>query len=83
MGIQDLSKTEKVIFDLIGQGLKNGAIAKKLFRSPRTIETHRHRILMKLGLNSTTDIVKAWIWEQIKECVVPYEHIKNILGIKE
>jgi DNA-binding CsgD family transcriptional regulator len=32
-------------------------IGERLFISPRTVETHRARILKKLGLRSQTDIV--------------------------
>ena len=53
-----LSKREREVFFLLAQGEVNRNIAKKMFLSPRTIETHRARILKKLNLNSTADIVR-------------------------
>lgn len=56
--IEKLSKREKEVFFLLCEGTKNAAIAKGLFLSPRTIETHRCRILNKLGCESTVHLVK-------------------------
>ena len=44
---------------LISQGYTSKDIADKLFVSPRTIETHRHNILKKLGLPNAAQL-SSW-----------------------
>ena len=52
-----LSNREREVFLLLAQGVPNRIIAKGLFISPRTVETHRARILKKLKLSSTADLI--------------------------
>ena len=47
--LSPLSPREREIFHLLAIGLQNSGIAKKLFISPRTVETHRARIIQKLS----------------------------------
>ncbi len=85
MDITKLSKQETRVFNYIGQGLKNSDIAKEMGLSPRTIETNRDRIMMKLNLDSTTEIVKVWIWSQTQiyfsQGGISKKQLKKILGI--
>lgn len=53
-----LSPREREMFFLIVDGLPNRTIAKKLFISPRTVETHRARVIKKLQLASNADLVR-------------------------
>jgi DNA-binding NarL/FixJ family response regulator len=53
-----LSKREREIFYLLADGIPNRVIAKKLFISPRTVETHRARVIKKLGFSSTADLIR-------------------------
>lgn len=53
-----LTEREKQILSLIASGLTNRQIANKLFISIKTVETHRNRILQKLGVHTTADMVK-------------------------
>ena len=53
-----LSPREREIFQLLADGLQNTVIAKKLFISPRTVETHRARVVRKLGLTSNGDLIR-------------------------
>lgn len=53
-----LTKREREIFFMLAEGLPNRIIAKKLIISARTVETHRARVIKKLGLSSTADIVR-------------------------
>ncbi|MCB0347089.1 MAG: response regulator transcription factor, partial [Bdellovibrionales bacterium] len=46
------------IFHLLADGMQNASIAKKLFISPRTVETHRARVVRKLGLNSNAELIR-------------------------
>ena len=58
-----LSKREQEVALLITRGLMTRDIAKTLFISERTVETHVMHILNKLGLTSRTQIV-AWAVKQ-------------------
>jgi two-component system nitrate/nitrite response regulator NarL len=60
-----LSAREKEIIKYIADGLNSKEIAKSLFLSVRTIETHRSRILHKLGLKNTAELVRLAIIENI------------------
>lgn len=53
-----LSKREQEILVLISKGFTSLRIAKTLFISKHTVETHRKNILRKLELNSSTELVK-------------------------
>ncbi|MCR4394880.1 MAG: LuxR C-terminal-related transcriptional regulator, partial [Dehalococcoidales bacterium] len=39
-------------------GLSNNEIAKRLYISPRTVETHRNNLMRKLGLRSQTQLIQ-------------------------
>lgn len=54
----NLSPREIEIIKLFADGLSYNDIAKQLFISKRTVETHKKNILDKLALNSTVDLVK-------------------------
>lgn len=53
-----VSKAEREVIVLVAQGLSNKEIAFKLGKSVRTIENHRHRLMKKLKLTSTADLVR-------------------------
>ena len=53
-----LTEREIEIIKLIKDGCTNKEIAEKLFLSPRTVETHRARILKKLELKNSLFLVK-------------------------
>ena len=53
-----LTEREREILTLIASGLTNKKIADQLSISIKTVETHRARILQKLDMHSTTELVK-------------------------
>ncbi len=53
-----LSEREREIVLLVTQGLSSKQIASKTSLSPRTVENHRARILGRLGLANTADLVR-------------------------
>jgi DNA-binding NarL/FixJ family response regulator len=53
-----LTEREREILALIASGLTNKKIANQLSISIKTVETHRTRILQKLDVHSTADLVK-------------------------
>ncbi|MGV9868816.1 protein kinase domain-containing protein [Rhodococcus koreensis] len=57
-----LTKRERQVADLIGEGLTNQVIARRLVISPRTAQGHVEHILAKLGFTSRTQVA-AWVAE--------------------
>lgn len=55
---QTLTEREREVFQLLAEGSRNQAIARKLHVSVKTIETHRAHILAKLKLGGIADLVK-------------------------
>jgi DNA-binding NarL/FixJ family response regulator len=53
-----LTTREREVLQLAAQGLSNAEIGQRLIISPRTAETHRAKVLRKLGLRSQTDVVR-------------------------
>jgi DNA-binding CsgD family transcriptional regulator len=54
---QGLTRREAQILELVSQGLRNAAIAKRLFLSTKTVEHHVSAILKKLGVSSRAKII--------------------------
>ncbi len=53
-----LSKREKQVLELVAEGFTNIQIGEKLEISPKTVARHRERIMNKLDLHSSTELVK-------------------------
>ncbi len=56
-----LTKRESEILKLIVAGKTNKKIAQALYRTERTIEYHRHRLMRKLEVHTAADLVKCAI----------------------
>jgi DNA-binding NarL/FixJ family response regulator len=56
--LASLSAREREIFDLLVRGYTNAEVAKQLFISVKTVETHRTRILRKLDVHNIGDLVR-------------------------
>ena len=48
--LADLTEREHEVLALMAEGQSNQGVAKRLHLSPKTVETHVHRIFTKLGL---------------------------------
>lgn len=55
--ISELSERELEIIRLVAEGLSSNEIGKKIFISPRTVDTHRNNILQKLDLPNIASLV--------------------------
>lgn len=53
-----LSARERDVFDLLVRGFNNAEVAERLEISRRTVETHRSRILKKLGVHSAAELIR-------------------------
>ena len=57
-GLHDLSSREQEVLALTAEGYSSREIGKKLFISPKTVDTYRSRIMKKLGLNHRSELVR-------------------------
>ena len=53
--LEELTPREREVLGLMAEGFSNAGICKKLFLSPKTVETHVRQIFQKLGLGETPD----------------------------
>jgi DNA-binding NarL/FixJ family response regulator len=53
-----LTHREREIMSLIARGQTSKEISESLFISPKTVETHRKNIMIKLGLHSVAELVR-------------------------
>ncbi|HEV3329891.1 MAG TPA: response regulator [Bryobacteraceae bacterium] len=63
-----VSHREREIIQLVAEGKSNKEVANTLNISPKTVETHRARIMAKLDLHSISDLVRYAIRNGITEC---------------
>jgi DNA-binding NarL/FixJ family response regulator len=53
--LAELTAREREVLELMAEGRTNAGIAKRLWLTEKTVETHVRSILMKLGLSVSTD----------------------------
>jgi len=53
-----LTPREQEVMSLVAEGLSTNQISERLFISPKTVENHRSRIMKKLGLHRTIELVR-------------------------
>jgi DNA-binding NarL/FixJ family response regulator len=53
-----LTDREREVFQLVVEGKTNAQIADLLFISPKTVDNHRTRMMEKLGLHGTAELVR-------------------------
>lgn len=57
-GLHSLSAREQEVLALTAEGFSSTEIGKRLFISPKTVDTYRGRIMQKLGLNHRSELVR-------------------------
>ena len=55
---QRLTDREREVFQLVVEGKTNAQIADMLCISPKTVDNHRTRLMEKLGIHGTADLVR-------------------------
>ena len=66
--VESLTDRELDVFELIGKGLPTRDIAKKLYISPKTVDSYRERLKFKLKLDSAAELLKHAIhWVYYKQ----------------
>jgi ATP/maltotriose-dependent transcriptional regulator MalT len=58
MSLQDLTKQEKIVAEMIARGMTRKAIAEELFISPATVATYMTNIYQKLFIENTQPVGK-------------------------
>ena len=62
-GISGLSRRERQVLTLVAEGLSTREIAGQLALSPRTVETHRARVMEKLHVRRTSHLIRLAVEE--------------------
>ena len=60
-----LTRREKEVLELIADGLTNAEIAKQLFISVATVDTHRKNLLAKFDVKNTASLIKTAVQQQL------------------
>jgi two-component system response regulator NreC len=56
--VEELSEREQEVLQLTAEGYSSVETGKKLFLSPKTVDTYRSRLMQKLGLGSRAELVR-------------------------
>jgi DNA-binding CsgD family transcriptional regulator len=56
--LEKLSQRERQVLECVARGDTNAEIATRLGLSRRTVETHRARMMRKLGLETQADAIR-------------------------
>ncbi|MEX2571946.1 MAG: response regulator transcription factor, partial [Gemmatimonadota bacterium] len=56
--LEELSEREREVMALTAEGYSAREIGKKLFLSPKTVDTYRSRLMQKLGLSHRSELVR-------------------------
>jgi DNA-binding NarL/FixJ family response regulator len=56
--LEELSARERDVFALAAEGYSSSEIGKKLFLSPKTVDTYRARLMQKLGISHRAELVR-------------------------
>ena len=56
--LEALTTREREVFLLLAEGQSPSKVANSLFVSPKTVHTHRQHIMEKLGLRTTTELIR-------------------------
>lgn len=60
-----LTRREKEVLELIANGMTNNEIAKTLFVSNTTVDTHRGNLLLKLQAKNTAELIKLAVMKKL------------------
>lgn len=56
--LEELSEREREVLTMTSEGYSASEIGKKLFLSPKTVETYRARLMQKLGFHHRSELVQ-------------------------
>ncbi len=55
-GWESLTETERAVSRLVAEGLTNGAVARRLYISPHTVNTHLRHVFAKLDISNRVEL---------------------------
>jgi two-component system, NarL family, response regulator NreC len=67
--VEHLTTREREVFLLLAEGKTPTEVARSLFVSPKTVHTHRQHIMEKLGLRTTTELIRFALREGLIKTV--------------
>jgi two-component system response regulator NreC len=67
--VDHLTTREREVFLLLAEGKTPTEVARSLFVSPKTVHTHRQHIMEKLGLRTTTELIRFALRERLIKTV--------------
>jgi len=67
--LNSLTHREREVFLLLAEGKKPSEVAATLFVSTKTVHTHRQHIMEKLGLRTTTELIRFALREGLIKAV--------------
>jgi DNA-binding CsgD family transcriptional regulator len=67
--LSELTPRENEVANLLADGLEPREIAAKLGISPTTVDVHRGKVKMKLGVKTTVNLVKYVIVKRLADAI--------------
>ncbi len=64
-GFDSLSNRERAVLRGVAAGSSSAQIAKALFLSPKTIDSYRSRIMIKLGVRNRADLIRLTLKHEL------------------
>jgi two-component system response regulator NreC len=74
--LEALSEREREVLALTAEGYSSAEIGKKLFLSPKTVDTYRARMMQKLGLTHRAELVRL----ALETGLLKAEHAPGVNG---
>jgi two-component system response regulator NreC len=74
--LESLSDREREVLALTAEGYSSAEIGKKLFLSPKTVDTYRARMMQKLGLTHRAELVRL----ALETGLLKAEHAPGVPG---
>ena len=59
--LADLSRREREVMELLMRGRPNKVIVQELGVSPRAVDAHRARLMVRLGVSSLAEVVRLFV----------------------
>jgi two-component system, NarL family, response regulator NreC len=56
--LSELTEQERALFTLAAEGYTSAEIGKRIFLSPKTVDSYRSRLMRRLGLQHRADLVR-------------------------
>lgn len=65
--MSSLTARQVEVLRMIGKGMTRNQIAKEISRSPKTVDAHQHRLMLRLGVDTRADLMRMAIREGLAQ----------------